>query len=277
MSQSYPDTVIEPASSLSFNFRELWSYRELFYFFTWRDIKVKYKQTVLGIFWVMLQPLLMMLIFTFFFGRMFGVGSDSIPYPVFAFSGLLLWNFFSASVTNAGNSMVLNAPIIKKIYFPRLIIPLSSVLAAFVDLIISLVLFVIFIFFFPVSVDVTKLFICWPLAFLLSLIGAIGLGCWLSALMVKYRDFRFVVPFVMQIGFFVTPVVYPFSRVQLPAFKYILALNPMYGAITLFRIPLAATMYDPVLIVISVCSSLLLLFVGLTYFKRTELFFADLA
>ncbi|HEY9005082.1 ABC transporter permease [Ohtaekwangia sp.] len=277
MNQQYSETIIEPANRLSLNFKELWGYRELFYFFTWRDIKVKYKQTVLGVFWVMLQPLFMMLIFTFFFGQMFEVGSDSIPYPVFAFSGLLLWNFFSASVTNSGNSMVLNAPIIKKIYFPRLIIPLSSILASLIDLVVSLFLFVIFIFFFPVTIDIVNLILFWPLAFLLAFVGAVGLGCWLSALMVKYRDFRFVVPFMIQIGFFVTPVVYPFSRVQLPALKYILALNPMYGAITLFRIPLTANVPDTMLIMMSIFSALLLLFVGMTYFKKTELFFADLA
>jgi lipopolysaccharide transport system permease protein len=277
MNQSHPDTIIEPASRLSFNFRELWSYRELFYFFTWRDIKVKYKQTVLGIFWVMLQPLFMMLIFTFFFGRMLGVNTGVIPYSVFAFSGLLLWNFFSTSVTNAGNSMVLNAPIIKKIYFPRLIIPLSSVLASLVDLAVALLLFIVYLFFAPVSINILELVFFWPLAFILSLVGSVGLGCWLSALMIKYRDFRFVVSFVMQVAFFLTPIVYPVSRIDLSFLKYILALNPMYAAITLFRVPLSTEPLDPVLITISICASILSLLLGLGYFRKTELFFADLA
>lgn len=271
------ETIIEPANRFSINFRELWQYRELFYFFTWRDIKVKYKQTILGVLWVMLQPLFMMLVFAFFFGQMLGVSSEDIPYPVFAFSGLLLWTFFSAAVTNAGNSMVLNAPIIKKIYFPRLIIPMSSILAALVDLGVALSLFLIFLLFFPVSITLWQVFVFWPLAFLLSTVGAVGLGCGLSALMVKYRDFRFIVSFIMQIAFFLTPIVYPVSRVGIPFLKYILALNPMYGAITLFRIPMTTAPTDPLLIMVSVVSSIVLLVAGLGYFKRTELYFADLA
>ncbi|SKC77197.1 ABC transporter permease [Ohtaekwangia koreensis] len=277
MNEPYTETIIEPANRLSFNFKELWSYRELFYFFTWRDIKVKYKQTVLGVFWVMLQPLFMMLIFTFFFGQRLGVKTEGIPYPVFAFSGLILWNFFSSSVTNAGNSMVLNAPIIKKIYFPRLIIPLSSVLASLVDLVVALMLFILFLFFYPVTINALELVIFWPLAFALSLIGAVGLGCWLAALMIKYRDFRFVVSFVMQVAFFLTPIVYPVSRGSLSVLEYILALNPMYAAITLFRIPMTTDVVDPILIAISICSSFLSLLLGLNYFRKTELFFADLA
>jgi len=272
------ETTIESANQrLPFNFKELWRYRELFYFFSWRDIKVKYKQTFLGVIWVMLQPLLMMIIFAFFFGQRLGVKTEGIPYPVFAFSGLILWTFFSSAVTNAGNSMVLNAPIIKKIYFPRLIIPLSSVLASLLDLLVALVLFLIFLGFYPVSINLLQLFLFWPLAFLISMIGSIGFGCWLSALMIKYRDFRFVVAFAMQVGFFLTPIVYPISTADVSFFEYVLALNPMYAAITLFRLPLTTESVDLVLITISILASFLSLIIGLRYFRKTELFFADLA
>jgi lipopolysaccharide transport system permease protein len=276
--EPYDEVIIEPANRFGINMRELWQYRELFYFFTWRDIKVKYKQTLLGVLWVMLQPLLMMLVFTFFFRSVVNGDSLGMPYGVFVFSGVLLWTFFSSGVTNGGNSMLLNAPIIKKIFFPRLIIPICSILAALVDLAVTLVLFVLYLVVVQPAVDILSLILFWPLALLLSITAAVGLGCGLSALMVKYRDFRFVIPFAMQLAFFLTPIVYPLSSsVKIPYLKYIFALNPMYGAITMFRIPMMSTPADPVLILISVFSSLCMLFIGLNYFKRTELYFADLA
>ncbi len=187
-------------------------------------------------------------------------------------------DFFTSSVTNAGNSMVLNAPIIKKIYFPRLIIPICSILAALVDLAITLVLFAAYLIVFQIHTNILSLLLFWPLALLLSITGAVGLGCGLSALMVKYRDFRFVIPFALQLAFFLTPIVYPLSYGdKIPFLKYIFALNPMYGAITMFRIPMMSASADFVLIGISVFSSLCMLFLGLFYFKRTELYFADLA
>jgi len=277
MKDDYTEMTIEPAKRFSVDTRELWQYRELFYFFTWRDIKVKYKQTILGVLWVMLQPLMMMLVFTFFFKSMVEHSSLEMPYPVFVFSGVLLWTFFTSAVTNAGNSMVLNGPIIKKIYFPRLIIPISSILAALVDLMVTLVLFVVYLCFSSVTVNILEVLIFWPLALVLSIVAALGLGSGLSALMIKYRDFRFVIPFALQLAFFVTPIVYPVSRVNLPYLKYILAVNPMYGAIMLFRMPMTTSSPDTIYILISVCSSLLLLLLGIGYFKRTELYFADLA
>lgn len=277
MLDQYEEIVIEPANRFGINLRELWQYRELFYFFTWRDIKVKYKQTFLGVLWVMLQPLMMMLVFTFFFRSVVEQTSLEMPYPVYVFSGVLLWTFFTAAVTNSGNSMVLNAPIIKKIYFPRLIIPVSSILAALLDLSITMILFVLYLVVFHVSVDFVEALLFWPLAILLSITGTLGLGCGLSALMVKYRDFRFVIPFALQLGFFLTPIVYPVSSNSIPFLKYILAVNPMYGAIVMFRIPMMAAPADPVLVLISVLSSLIMLISGLLYFKKTELYFADLA
>ncbi len=258
------------------NFGELWRYRELFYFFTWRDIKVKYKQTVLGFLWAILQPLLMMLIFTFFFSRTLNIQHLTIPYPVFVFSGLILWNFFSSALTNASNSMVNNAPIIKKIYFPRLIIPVSSILGAFFDFIMAFILFFFILLYYQVSPELSAILL-WPLALLVTAVASLGLGSWLSALNVKYRDFRYVIPFLVQILFFVTPIIYPASLIEQEWIRYIVALSPMYAAIEFFRIPLSTTSANTLMLTLSLSSSIIFLFVGLIYFRRTEDFFADLA
>lgn len=267
---------IEPPKKLSFGFRELWSYRELFYFFTWRDVKVKYKQTVLGLLWVLLQPALTVAIFSFTLGRALKLPSGGIDYPVFVFSGLVFWNAFSSSVVNAGNSMVNNAQVIRKIYFPRLIIPLSSILVALVDWFVALVLFVVVLLWYSTPVTLLDTLWCWPLAFIVMLIGTSGLCCWLSALNVKYRDFRYVIPFALQVMLFLTPVLYPINVLYYPGLQYFLALNPMYGVIELFRYPLLHTL-DLRLLALSFSSSGVLLMVGLYYFKKTEHYFADLA
>jgi lipopolysaccharide transport system permease protein len=271
---------IEPPKKFSFNFQELWQFRELFYFFTWRDVKVKYKQTTLGILWVLIQPVLTVMIFTVFFGRVFKISSGDIPYPVFVFSGLLFWNAFSSSLTSAGNSMVSNAPIIKKIYFPRLIIPISSILTSLVDLLVGLGLFFLTILFFPfkepLQVDWLLLFPLTLAAFLLMIVGTIGLSCFLSALNVKYRDFRYVVPFALQVMLFLTPVIYPINILYYPGLQYFLALNPMYAVIEIFRYPLVHQIDLP-LVLVSLASSTVLLACGLYYFRSTEHYFADLA
>jgi lipopolysaccharide transport system permease protein len=269
--------VIQPNRKFSLNIPELWHYRELFYFFTWRDVKVKYKQTVLGILWVVLQPLLMTLVFTFTIGRIIHVQITEMDYQVFAFSGLLLWSLFSSSVSNAGSAMVTNAPIIKKIYFPRLIIPFSSILVSLIDLAVAMVVFVIFLIIKGAPVNILSVLFYWPISILLAIVGTAGLGCWLSALSVKYRDFRFVVPFLIQLGLFVTPVIYPISIFRTEWIKYVLAVNPMYGAITLFRVPLMESAPDMSLVGISLLSALMLSVIGISYFKKTESFFADLA
>ena len=183
-----------------FDWQELWSYKELFYFFTWRDIKIKYKQTALGFLWAILQPLLMMLIFTFFFGRALNVPSQNLPYPVFVFSGLLLWNMFSSGLTNSANSMVNNSQIIKKIYFPRLIIPVSSILVALFDFLMAFILFVMLLFFYQQPVLLVAV-VYWPIALIICLVATLGPGCLLAALNVKYRDFRYVIPFLVQVLF----------------------------------------------------------------------------
>jgi lipopolysaccharide transport system permease protein len=249
----------------------------LFYFFTWRDVKVKYKQTALGVIWVLLQPVLTVLIFSIFCGRALKIPSGGIPYPVFVFSGLLFWNAFSASLVNAGTSMVSNAQIIRKIYFPRLIIPLSSILVALVDLSVAFLLFIIVVLFvYPIDLNWFMAILCWPMAIATMLIGTIGLSCLLAALNVKYRDFRYVIPFALQVMLFLTPVIYPINILYYPGLQYFLALNPMYAVIEIFRYPILHQL-DVKLVLISLTSSFILLGWGLFYFKKTEHYFADLA
>lgn len=267
---------IESSGRKLFDWGELWHYRELFYFFTWRDIKIKYKQTFLGFLWAILQPLMMMLIFTFFFGKALNIPSQNLPYPVYVFSGLLIWNLFSAGLTSASNSMVNNATIIKKIYFPRLIIPVSSILVALFDFLMAFVLFIGILIFYKQPVSWLAI-ICWPLALLIGMVATLGLGSLLAALNVKYRDFRYVIPFLVQILFFLTPVIYPISMLDNPVLKYILACSPMYAAVELFRYPLTGIMPDYLFLGASLMAGLILLVAGIVYFKRTEDFFADFA
>ncbi len=268
--------VVDAEKRTLFDFQEIWSYKELFYFFTWRDIKIKYKQTVLGFLWAILQPLLMMIIFTLFFGKALNVPSQNLPYPIFVFSGLLLWNTFSSGLTNSANSMVNNAQIIKKIYFPRLVIPVSSILVALFDFLIAFVLFVFLLIFYQQPVSLNAIW-SWPLALLACLVATMGPGTLLAALNMKYRDFRYVIPFLVQVLFFLTPVIYPISLLKYPVLQYIIILSPMYAALELFRYPLTGADFDTLFLIISLCSNLIILFSGLIYFKRTEDFFADFA
>lgn len=268
---------IKPKLAFNLNLKELVEYKELFYFFTWRDIKVKYKQTVLGLLWAILQPLSMMIIFTFFIGKTMRVPSDNMDYPIFAFSGLILWTVFSSGITSAGNSMISNAQIIKKIYFPRLVIPISSILVSVFDFLIAFLVFIVLIVIYRQPIDMAKAFIFWPTGLLVTVIATFGPGCLLAALNVKYRDFRYVIPFLVQALLFLTPVIYPISIVSSNGLKYFLALNPMYAAITLFRMPMMRDLTDPTLLWISLFSGVILFFSGLGYFRKTEMYFADLA
>lgn len=270
------EDVIDSSNRGLFNWKELWQYKELFYFFTWRDIKIKYKQTVLGFLWVILQPLLMMTIFTFFFGKALNIPSQNLPYPVYVFSGLLVWNIFSTGLSSASNSMVNNSSIIKKIYFPRLIVPVSSILVSLFDFFMAFVLFVPILIFYQQPVSWMAI-IYWPLAIFFSVMATLGLGCWLAALNVKYRDFRYVIPFLIQILFFLTPVIYPISLLKYPMLQYALVSSPMYIAVELFRLPLTGIMPDPLFLATSVLSNVVLLLIGVNYFRNTEDFFADFA
>ncbi|MGE0770985.1 MAG: ABC transporter permease [Cyclobacteriaceae bacterium] len=270
------DYIIQPKRHLSFNWLELWRYRELFFFFTWRDIKIKYKQTALGFLWAVLQPLFLMIIFSIFFGKALNVPSQELPYPVFVFSGLLLWNLFSIGLTNSANSMVSNAHIIKKVYFPRLIVPVSSVLVAMFDFLMAFIVFIGILLYYQQPVAIAAL-AWWPIAVLVSAMATLGPGCWLSALNVKYRDFRYVIPFLIQLLFFLSPVIYPASIASTPWVRYLIACSPMYAPIELFRMPLTAVSLDYTLIGISSASILVMLTWGLYYFRKTEDYFSDFA
>lgn len=273
-----PNTFeIKPRSAFAFNFKELVAHSELLYFFAWRDIKIKYKQTVLGFLWAVLQPLLLMLIFTVFIGRALQVSSEGMEYPVFVYSGLVLWLVFASGVTTAANSMVSNAAIIKKIYFPRLIIPIAAVLVALFDFVMAFAIFIVILFFYSTPVNLVVLLYSWPMALLLTVVATAGPGCLLAALNIKYRDFRYVVPFLIQVLLFVTPVIYPLSSISQTWLQYLVALNPMYAAVTFFRLPLADAPPDWILIAISVGSGIVIFLIGLAYFRRTENYFADIA
>ena len=270
------ETVVDADKQRLFEWMELWRYRELFYFFTWRDVKIKYKQTVLGFLWAVLQPLVMMLIFTFFLGKALNIPSQQLPYPVFVFSGLLIWNTFASGLSNSANSMLSNAQIIKKVYFPRLVIPVSAILVSVFDFLIAFILFIPLLLYFSQTVSSHALW-SWPLALLITAVATLGPGSWLAALNVKYRDFRYVIPFLVQLLFFVTPVIYPISLLEYPALKFLVAASPLYAALEFFRFPLTNASPDFFLIMMSLFSSIFFLFVGLRYFKKTEDFFADFA
>jgi lipopolysaccharide transport system permease protein len=269
-------TSIRPPSGFSLGLKELWQYRELFYFFSWRDIKVKYKQTYLGVLWALLQPLGMMLIFTFIFSRTLKIETPFSHYPVFVLSGLILWGLFNSSVSHAAESMIQNANIIKKNYFPRLIIPCSAILVALFDFIMALLIFIILCIWFkqPVAWNAILFF---PAGILLTLLAAFGLGTFLSALNIKFRDFRYVVPFMLQVLFFSSQVIYPLQSITQSYLKYILAINPLNGAIELFRAPMTGLDPDMNVILISSVTAIIIAAAGLFYFRKTENYFADIA
>jgi lipopolysaccharide transport system permease protein len=269
--------IIDSSKKKLVDLREIWQYRELFYFFSWRDIKVKYKQTTFGVAWVLLQPLLTVAIFTAFFGRTLSLPDTGLPYPVFVLSGLLMWNTFSSSVNNAGTSMISNATIIKKIYFPRIIIPVSSILVACVDFVITFLVFVAMLVYYQVPLNIVKVITLWPAGILVMLFGSLGISSLLAALNVKYRDFRYIIPFALQIALFLSPVIYPVSIIENSFIQYVLALNPMYAAITLFRLPMTDFPIDVTLLFISITFTIVILVAGIFYFKRTEAYFADFA
>jgi len=269
-----PLVVIEPSRFwVALDLRGLWSYRELLYFLTWRDVKVRYKQTMLGVAWAIIQPLLTMLIFTLFFGQLAGVPSDGIPYPIFAYAGLLPWTFFSNSVTNSGNSLVANSNLITKVFFPRMIIPSAAVAAGLVDFAIAFLLLIGLMIYYSVTVTWAVLMLA-PLTVLTTLL-ALGLGMWLSALNVKYRDIRHALPFLMQLWMFVSPIIYPVS--MLPAkWRWVLALNPLTGSIAGFRSALFNRAFDWTAIGISIGITLALLVYSAFSFRRMERSFADI-
>lgn len=271
---------IRPHEKLNLGLKELWHYRELFFFFTWRDIKVKYKQTVLGFAWAVLQPIIMMFIFSAV-GNAFNIPAEGLPRPLFAYSGLLLWNIFSSGLVNAGNSMVTNANIIKKIYFPRLIIPISSILSALFDFVMALIVFIGMVIYYivrgEVHVNLLDFILVLPVSLFITSIATFGVGSLLASLNIKYRDFRYVIPFLVSVLLFLTPVIYPISGTHFIWAKYLLALNPLYSAIELFRSTFSNSTLHIYLVLISLASSLIFFIIGLFYFRKTEAYFADLA
>jgi lipopolysaccharide transport system permease protein len=266
--------IIEPSKTwVPLKLRDLWEYRELLYFLTWRDVKVRYKQTLLGAAWAVLQPLLTMLIFTLIFGRLAGIQSGGIPYPLFAFGGLLIWTFFSNSVTNSGNSLVGSSNLITKIYFPRMIIPTAAVAAGLVDLVIAFVIQIVLMAYYGVHVT-WAIVMTVPLVVLAALL-AVGVGMWLSALNVKYRDIRYAIPFLIQIWMFASGVIYPVS--MLPRkWQLLLRLNPLTGLIENFRIALFGSgSFEWTSLLIAAAITLLVLVYSAFSFRRMERHFAD--
>ena len=266
--------VIQPSRGwVPLSLAELWDYRELLYFLTWRDIKVRYKQTALGAAWAVIQPFFMMVVFTIFFGRLARLPSDGFPYPVFAFSALVAWTYFATALAQSANSLVDNAKLITRVYFPRLLVPLAAVLAGLVDLAISLVVLMGLLLFY--GIRPTRTILALPLLALLAAASSFAVGLWLSALNVKYRDVRYTIPFIIQFWLFATPVAYSSSLVP-PRWRALFGLNPMTGVVEGFRWALlgqspafAAALPLSVLVVTATLVG------GLYYFRRTEKGFAD--
>lgn len=266
-------TVIRPSGRWPrLSLGEIWEYRELLGFLVWRNVSVRYKQTVLGVLWAVLQPLLPVVVFSLFFGRLARMPSDGVPYPLFAYVALLPWQFFAGSLTEATQSLVADEKLITKVYFPRLIIPISSVLAGLVDLAVAVVLLAGMMAWFAVMP--TAAVVLAPLFVAMTVAVALGIGFWLSALNVQYRDVRYALPFVTQFWLFASPVVYPASLVP-EAWRWLYGLNPMAGVIEGFRWSLLGTNASPSLIVVSATVAAILLVTGLYYFRRVERTFAD--
>ena len=255
--------------SIGLSPKDLWAHRELLYFLTWRDVKVRYKQTLLGATWALLQPLLLMLIFSFVFGRLVGVKSEGVPYPLFAYAGLLPWTFFTNAVTNSGNSLIGNTNLIKKVYFPRIIIPTAAVAAGLVDLGIGFLLLIVLMFYYHVGLHLSLLLL--PLLIVLLTLLALGIGMWMSALNVKYRDVRYALPFLMQVWLFASPVIYPVPV----RWRWLLALNPMTGIVQGFRAAFFGRPVDWNTLAWSAVITLLILMYSTFTFSRMERSFAD--
>jgi lipopolysaccharide transport system permease protein len=265
--------VIKPSKGWVFlNLKDLWQYRELFYFLTWRDIKVRYKQTVLGAAWAILQPFLTMVVFSIFFGKLAKLPSDNIPYPIFSYSGMVIWTFFANGVILSSNSMVTEGNTIKKVYFPRLVIPMAAISSGIVDFALAFIVLIGMMAFYGIAPTIQVVWL--PLLFLLALATALGVGFWSSAMNVMFRDVRYAVPFIIQIWLFATPIAYSSSLLK-GVWKTIYGLNPMAGVVDGFRWALLGTPRPGPMIWVSACVALFLLVSGAYYFRRMERSFAD--
>jgi len=269
-----PTLIIHPPRKwVPVDLHELWAYRELVTAFTLRDIKLRYKQTGLGIVWAVLQPVLTMVIFTVFFGGLAKIPSDGVPYPLFVLSALLPWTLFAEGLTRSTTSMVTNSNILTKVYFPRLIMPLSSIISPLVDFAVSFIVLIAMMIYYGFVPTLNILFL--PVFLLLALATALGVGLWLSALNVKYRDFQYTVPFLIQIWMFASPVVYAASLVP-DSMRVWYGLNPMAGVIEGFRWALLGTGTPSAMVLVSVGMVIVLLIFGMFYFRRMEQYYADI-
>jgi lipopolysaccharide transport system permease protein len=269
-----PLIIIKPSKSwVALGLRDLWSYRDLFYFLSWRDVKVRYKQTLLGAAWAILQPLFTTLIFTLIFGRLAGIKSDGIPYPLFSYAGLLPWTFFANSVSSSSNSLVGSANLITKVYFPRMIIPAAAVVAGVVDFGIAFVILIVMMIYYGIALSWSMLML--PVLMLMLMLAALGVGMWLSALNVKYRDIRFALPFLIQLWMFASPVIYPASMIP-PKWQWVLRLNPLTGIIEGFR---TALFHQGAFDFLTLMASAIIILAMLVYsayaFRHMEKSFAD--
>lgn len=270
-----PHLRIEPSKGwVSLKLHELWEYRELLYFLTWRDIKVRYKQTVLGAAWAIIQPFMTMVVFSLFFGRLAQIPSDGVPYPIWSYAALVPWTFFATGLTMSSNSLVGSANLIKKVYFPRLVIPIATVLSGAVDFVLAFIVLIFMMLFFGIVPTSNVVFL--PLFLLLAFVTSLGVGLWLSAMNVQFRDVRYTVPFLTQFWLFATPIAYPSSLIEDETLRAIYGINPMAGVVEGFRWALLGTDTAPgPVIVVSTIAALVLFISGLFYFRRMEKTFAD--
>lgn len=275
--------IIQAKAHFSLGLKELWQYRELFYFFSWRDLKVKYKQTTLGLAWAILQPMAMMSIFVLFFANALNLSTQTLPPAVFYLGALIYWNLFQAGLSHSAESMIANANIVKKIYFPRLIIPISSILVALFDFLVAAVVFVGVLIYHSLlgqlpDLNYFSVFSAMCLALFITLITTFGFGIYLAALTVKYRDFRYIIPFFLQFLFFATPVIYSLdSFSQFGWLQYALAINPISTAISILRYGLGAEVLDWKTLMVSMVAMVFFMILGIYQFRKTEEYFADLA
>lgn len=268
-------TVIRPSRGwVSLRLKELWAFRELLYFLTWRDIKVRYKQTVIGIGWAVIQPLFMVLVFSLLFGTLAKIPSNGLPYPVFLFSAMLPWSLFATGLSSGSTSLVANQRLVTRVYFPRLVLPIAAVLGSLLDFAVAFAVFIGLMLYFGILP--TLAIVTLPLFIAIALLSAVGVACWLSAIDARYRDVRYALPFLTQIWYFATPIVYPVSFIP-ESWRWILGLNPMTGVIEGFRWALLGQPLDvgfPLLLSLALVA---ILFVsGLFYFRRAERIFADM-
>jgi len=269
-----PTTIIQPTRGLfSLKLGELWQYRELLYFLTWRDVKVRYKQAVLGFLWAFIQPFLKMIVFSIIFGGLAKMDSEGFPYPIFLYAGLLPWQFFASAVNRSGQSIVGGANLITKVYFPRLIMPVASVGACLVDFAISFGILIGMMFYYHMIPNLSTLMVL-PLV-LVTILSALGVGILVSALNTAYRDFRYALPFLVQIWMYLTPVVYPVTLIP-ERFRWVILLNPMAGIVDAYRSAILGKPFAWGNLGISLGIATVVFLIGLTYFRKTERYFADI-